>query len=432
MAPEQMELGKIDPRADQFAFAVSLWSALFGAPPFSGDTITARRAAIAAGPTVPDVDRQVPSWLVAIVRRALAARPDDRFASMRALIAAVERGRGRRRRIAAGVAAVLAVGTIVPAVWLTRGDAAAAEPCVAGAAEIAKVWTADRADAIAAVFPDGAAGREAAHRLRSRLDGYAGAWALAHRAACRATRVDRSQSEEVLDRRMVCLERARSRLDAVLGSIPRVGRDAIADLAVAVDELPRLGRCADLSALSALLPMPDDPATRARVEAAAARHNAAWVAVQERAHPDHTAETGAALADARAAGWAPLTADAVWTHGTAQFDAGQAAEALATYREAAAAALVGGDDELAARAMADVAWSLAALHRAEEAREWVELARAMAHRAGDIPRLTLDVTTTASEVARQLGRFEEAIAEPRRRSRWRRGLTSARTRSARR
>lgn len=101
MAPEQHAGRAIDARADQYAFCVTLWEALFGARPFgASDVDVLARLKAEGAPPVPAHPR-VPRWLTAILRRGLAPRPDDRFASMAALVDALERGRRpRRHRIA--------------------------------------------------------------------------------------------------------------------------------------------------------------------------------------------------------------------------------------------------------------------------------------------------------------------------------------------
>ena len=113
MAPEQARGGAVDPRSDQWSFCFTMWEALFGTRPFGGDDLPARLALVDAGPPEPPRHGGAPTWLVAALRRGLAADPDDRFATMDALIDALQadtRTRGRNRRVAAfGV--VLAVAT---------------------------------------------------------------------------------------------------------------------------------------------------------------------------------------------------------------------------------------------------------------------------------------------------------------------------------
>lgn len=73
MAPEQTS-GVVDPRSDQFGCAVVLYEMLTGYNPF--DSL--------GGPVLPPstFNRELPSALDTVVLRALAARPEDRFADM--------------------------------------------------------------------------------------------------------------------------------------------------------------------------------------------------------------------------------------------------------------------------------------------------------------------------------------------------------------
>src|SRR5207245_7593188 len=83
MAAEQARGEPADARSDQFSFCVSLWEALYGERPFADDAAPADRHA-------PEKKgREVPAWLTAIAARGLSNRPEDRFASMRELLAAL-------------------------------------------------------------------------------------------------------------------------------------------------------------------------------------------------------------------------------------------------------------------------------------------------------------------------------------------------------
>jgi Tol biopolymer transport system component len=105
MAPEQragLAAGRL---ADQYAFAVALHEALLGARP-------GQPAAAAAA-------RAIPAWLRALLERALRERPEDRYPSMRELLADLERRPARARRgwlvAAAGVAAAVALAGVIGA-----------------------------------------------------------------------------------------------------------------------------------------------------------------------------------------------------------------------------------------------------------------------------------------------------------------------------
>ena len=99
MAPEQQRGDTVGPAADQFAFCVTAWEVLFGERPDD-----ARR--------IPDGATR---WIADALRRGLAEDPQRRYPSMRALLGALRRDPGaRRRRLAlaglGGIAAAAAVG----------------------------------------------------------------------------------------------------------------------------------------------------------------------------------------------------------------------------------------------------------------------------------------------------------------------------------
>jgi len=113
MAPEQHAGGNADPRTDQFSFAVSLYEALYGRRPFSGTTREELADAVVDGRVDPAPGSRVPASLRAIVLRALATKPGDRFATMADLLRALGRDRGRRpRRVAITALMLLALVTV--------------------------------------------------------------------------------------------------------------------------------------------------------------------------------------------------------------------------------------------------------------------------------------------------------------------------------
>ena len=94
MAPEQIEGGPVDARADLFAAGAMLFEMLTGEPPFKGATVfallqavlEARPPALRGGASVTVLDR--------VVQKALAKRPADRYPSARAMAAALLAARG--------------------------------------------------------------------------------------------------------------------------------------------------------------------------------------------------------------------------------------------------------------------------------------------------------------------------------------------------
>lgn len=116
MAPEVLEGHAPDAAADQFAFGVTLCEMLTGRRPFGGrdwaTKVVSGASEIPAG-MARDVE--------AIVRRAIARRPADRFPAMSDLVAAIaairERRDPRRRRLAWTVGASAALFVLLAGGW---------------------------------------------------------------------------------------------------------------------------------------------------------------------------------------------------------------------------------------------------------------------------------------------------------------------------
>jgi serine/threonine-protein kinase len=87
MAPEQFDAGAVDARADVFAFGVSLFELLTGELPFTPKDALAYRLAITQGEaqSLRALRPDAPAELEALIARALAPRPEDRFESARAM-----------------------------------------------------------------------------------------------------------------------------------------------------------------------------------------------------------------------------------------------------------------------------------------------------------------------------------------------------------
>jgi hypothetical protein len=85
-------LGRVvDARADQFAFCVSLWEALYGERPFAGDDEAAYVRELMAGRVRPArADRGVPTWIRDVLARGLCPDPQGRYPSMDALLAELD------------------------------------------------------------------------------------------------------------------------------------------------------------------------------------------------------------------------------------------------------------------------------------------------------------------------------------------------------
>lgn len=113
MALEQHRGSAADARADQFAFAVTVFEALFGQRPYPGTSKAAIAVAIEAGRIAPVDRRGVPRRIHAALCRALAAEPGARFATLEALLDELApRPRVARRVGIAGAIAAAALAVI--------------------------------------------------------------------------------------------------------------------------------------------------------------------------------------------------------------------------------------------------------------------------------------------------------------------------------
>ncbi|HET8947294.1 MAG TPA: protein kinase [Candidatus Polarisedimenticolia bacterium] len=116
LAPEVLEGHAPDAAADQFAFGVTLCEMLTGRRPFAGDDWSTQ--ILSGRPTIP---AGLPGDLEAIVRRAIARLPSERFPAMSDLVAALDRAESRRdprrRRLAWTIAASIALFAMLVGGW---------------------------------------------------------------------------------------------------------------------------------------------------------------------------------------------------------------------------------------------------------------------------------------------------------------------------
>jgi serine/threonine protein kinase len=132
MAPEQLDGKVADERSDQFAFCVALVEALAGQRPFKGETWSELAVSLGEKPVFTTA---IPSALRTVLRKGLEREPSHRYASMTALLNAIERAQkvGWGTVAGTGLAAVVALGLIsaarmqpVPATKTTDDRVAAA------------------------------------------------------------------------------------------------------------------------------------------------------------------------------------------------------------------------------------------------------------------------------------------------------------------
>ncbi len=406
MAPEQLRGEPLDHRADQFAFCVSLFEALYGTRPFWGNTLAEFAEAIRAGAPRVDAERDVPRWVRPIVVRGLAADREQRWSSMDALVDALSAPLRRRRgRIAWGVvAAATGLGAIALA---TRG--ANEFVCDGGTALVESAFSDERRQQAADAFAAAADGwgQDAWRRVDAELSAYAGAWSDRHRYFCEATHLRRELSAEHLDTRMRCLERRWRVFSTLMDLFTRADAALVERSSAALESLRSPDTC------------PDDDATAKVPAELADAVNAVDLKLQESTalqaagrYDDSKQIVLSALQEADALGFAPLRARAAGRLGTVSSALQESEPAREYLRQAYLSAHELGMTGLMVDTAHELAFVSGNLERdLSEALVWSDLEAASLRRLADTatPGQWANHRRTRATVYESAGKLDEAI-----------------------
>jgi eukaryotic-like serine/threonine-protein kinase len=404
MAPERFD-GVADARSDQFSFCVALFEALYGNRPFEGASLLALQSAMASGEIqFPARTLDIPTWLRRTVIRGLEADPNARHECMESLLEALTHDRviGRRRTAATVVTlgAAVALGALA-----IRSEGPA---CRGASRAMAETWSKQRAtdlvDAFVASGPSHAA--RSAGLAVARIDETTDRWIEVHTEVCERT-VRGEQSNELLDRRMGCLDEQRRTIDTTLVVLEDADREVFRHLTSLLSGLPDPDDCLRNADLMPLEPPADIAADVRAIRALLAE---ADTLARAGKWPQAEAFAHEAVERAEHLEWAPVVAEALRTLGNERIRREEYPRAMEPLADGFFIASAEHRYELAAEAAEKLVRALGHLGRSDEAMTWSRHAElALERSGGSLLRRTMLEDAIASALTAS-GRFDEATA----------------------
>jgi len=408
MSPEQHLGVAADHRSDQFSFCVALYAALHGQRPFAGESLPELSLNLSAGNIVPPPrGSSVPGWLHRALLRGLQVDPERRWPDLNALLTELSLGPGRtRRRLLASVGLVAVVGV---GLGLVRPGET---PCEGGPARLQGVWDDEaRAAAAAAATASGLPfADDAATRTAAALDAHAAAWLAGFQDACLAHHRG-EQSDALLDLRMRCLEQRRDELGEASTLLQSADASTVERGPQIAATLAPLAPCADIQALGAAVPPPQDPALVAQVDALRRVLTRSRALESAARYPEATTLAQEVVTAAAPLAYPPLLAEATARLGRLSNRTGDFALAATQLEDAYYLALAARHDAIAG----DAAVRLVRLYGdrlSDEAqtRRWQRSAAAFVARAGPDSELAASLHTSLGTVHMKHARHEDARA----------------------
>jgi tetratricopeptide (TPR) repeat protein/predicted Ser/Thr protein kinase len=355
MAPELMRGEAAGVRSDLFAFCVALYEALYGQLPFPAERMAEYSRARREGRiTPPPAQSEVPTWVARTVLQGLQANPHQRPASLEAVLTALQSDPEVKRRAQRRTLGVASAGVVLAALALWGWVRQHAQEPACGKLErrLDGIWdTAVKARVHSALLGTGLPyAADTAERVSTSLNNYAGQWVKQSTALCEAEQA--GQLSRLAALRESCLERRRSQLHATTELLARgADPELLEKAAQASQSLPPLEDCADDKALTAAVPLPEDPAVRAKVKALQEKEDRVEALLGAGKYKEGLAAVGPLLREVEAVDHAPLHAQVLFLLGSLRSNTGDYSGAETALRGALTLSAQGKDLALMSRAL---------------------------------------------------------------------------------
>ena len=395
MSPEQFSAQTLDARADQFAFCVTLFEALYGARPFRARSVPELSRVVTEGRLQRPEGVDVPARIEAVLLRGLSAQRSRRYRSMTALAKAL---RASKRGASPGLAGLAAVGGIA-AVALIALAIWPSDACGQASALVDETWGREAKAAVT----DGlarsgvVAPQERAAWVNAKLGAFFDRWANVRDESCRAADEERRR-----DAVFACLRRQRTAAGAAIDLLRTGETEEVKGGLFAVARLDDPQECAREGTIAPAPEIADEVArVRAELErvlsVALVRRSAAVV----RAAAD-------IVEQAEALGYGPLLAEALLLKATAATETSAKLQSETLLERAHALASEADDARLQLRAAAALVETVGITgRRFDDAERWLRMARAVASRA---PQEAWRADMAEARLRRVQHRVDEAVA----------------------
>lgn len=394
MSPQRMRGEAVDPRDDQWAFCVTCFELLAGLRPFGRPELSMLRNGLTVElPALPD---SVPTSIARAIERGLSPKAEERFASMTALLRALEPPRpGKRWELLAAAVGLSMVGGW----WFTTRST----DCPRSEDRLQGIWDAPTQKLVHDAI-EGASPLLAKHtwtRLEPLVDRHVEAWLDLRQSSCIGAQRGEVAAEQ-LDRTMACLDRQHAELEAFVDVLVSADPAAVRQAVVSAAELEAPHHCIDAESDPEARPA----VTRLRTEIAHARalRRAAQAAAAE-------PRVDAAVEKAERLGDLPTILDALLERGLVRMELARHEEAAKDFErviERSEGEPSGAVPAEAALALVEVVG--AKLGRAEDGLAHADMASLTIALAGNDPIQRARLELARGRLLDLAGRHDEAVA----------------------